>query len=66
MEGIRAGESAHTGRYDVKNDSLESSWGPFQLNRRRGLGVEFERDTAAERRRLGFGDVRDRIRNKYS
>ena len=59
MEGIRAGESAHGAQYDVKDDSLESSWGPFQLNRRSGLGVEFERDTAAQRARLGFGDVRD-------
>ena len=41
MEGIRAGESLHTNRYDVKDDAIESSWGPFQLNRRRGLGVEF-------------------------
>jgi hypothetical protein len=59
MEGIRAGESAHGTKYDVKDDSLESSWGPFQLNRRRGLGVEFERDTAAQRAKLGFGDLRD-------
>jgi hypothetical protein len=59
MEGIRAGESLHTGRYDVKDDTTESSWGPFQLNRRRGLGVEFERDTAAERAKLGLGDLRD-------
>jgi hypothetical protein len=59
MEGIRAGESAHGAKYDVKDDSLESSWGPFQLNRRRGLGVEFERDTAAQRAKLGFGDLRD-------
>lgn len=45
MNGIRAGESAHSNRYDVKDDALESSWGPFQLNRRRGMGVQFERDT---------------------
>lgn len=50
MEGIRAGESAHGSRYDVKDDALESSWGPFQLNRRRGLGVEFERDTGLDLR----------------
>src|SRR6185437_5887513 len=37
MEGIRAGESAHTSRYDIKDDARESSWGPFQLNRRSGL-----------------------------
>jgi hypothetical protein len=48
MEGIRAGESGHGKKYDVKDDSLESSWGPFQLNRRRGLGVAFERDTGLD------------------
>ncbi len=48
MEGIRAGESLHTARYDIKNDALESSWGPFQLNRRRGLGVQFEHDTGLD------------------
>lgn len=50
MEGIRAGESGHGSRYDVKDDALESSWGPFQLNRRRGLGVEFEKDTGLDLR----------------
>jgi hypothetical protein len=50
MEGIRAGESGHGGRYDVKDDALESSWGPFQLNRRRGLGVQFEKDTGLDLR----------------
>jgi hypothetical protein len=48
MQGIRAGESLHTSRYDKKDDALESSWGPFQLNRRRGLGVDFERDTGLD------------------
>lgn len=48
MEGIRAGESGHTSRYDVKDDALESSWGPFQLNRRRGLGAEFEKETGLD------------------
>ena len=48
MEGIRAGESAHGNHYDVKDDALESSWGPFQLNRRRGLGVDFERETGLD------------------
>lgn len=48
MEGIRAGESGHGSRYDKKDDALESSWGPFQLNRRRGLGVEFEKDTGLD------------------
>jgi hypothetical protein len=50
MEGIRAGESGHGGHYDVKDDALESSWGPFQLNRRRGLGVQFEKDTGLDLR----------------
>lgn len=45
MEGIRAGESGHGSKYDIKDDAQESSWGPFQLNRRRGLGVAFEKDT---------------------
>jgi hypothetical protein len=48
MESIRAGESGHGSKYDVKNDSLESSSRPFQLNRRRGLGQEFERDTGLD------------------
>lgn len=48
MEGIRAGESAHSSKYDIKDDSLESSWGPFQLNRKRGLGVEFEKATGLD------------------
>ena len=59
MYGIHAGESGHGARYDVKDDAIESSWGPFQLNRRRGLGQEFERDTAEQRRKLGLGDLRD-------
>jgi hypothetical protein len=50
MEGIRAGESLHTGRYDKKDDAIESSWGPFQLNRRRGLGVQFEKETGLDLR----------------
>jgi hypothetical protein len=45
MQGIRAGESGHGSRYDKKDDRVESSWGPFQLNRRGGLGAEFEKDT---------------------
>ena len=48
MEGIRAGESGHGSKYDIKDDALESSWGPFQLNRKRGLGVEFEKDTGLD------------------
>ena len=61
MEGIRAGESGHSRRYDVKDDALESSWGPFQLNRRSGLGVQFEKETAAERARLGVGERSPKI-----
>jgi len=48
MQGIRAGESAHTNRYDKKDDALESSWGPFQLNRANGLGVRFEKETGLD------------------
>ncbi|MCJ2053990.1 hypothetical protein [Methylobacterium sp. J-070] len=55
MQGIRAGESGHrqngnnpAGAYDKKDDALESSWGPFQLNRRRGLGVQFEKETGLD------------------
>jgi hypothetical protein len=48
MEGIRAGESSHGSNYDKKDDALESSSGPFQLNRRRGLGVQFEKETGLD------------------
>lgn len=55
MHGIRAGESGrrHNGSnpdaaYDKKDDALESSWGPFQLNRKRGLGQDFEKDTGLD------------------
>jgi hypothetical protein len=48
MEGIRAGESHRNSKYDSKDDALESSWGPFQLNRKRGLGVAFEHDTGLD------------------
>ena len=48
MQGICAGESGHGDNYDEKDDAIESSWGPFQLNRRRGLGVEFEKDTGLD------------------
>jgi|GEM_PF-6506910 len=51
MFGIHAGESAHKNRYDVKDDELESSWGPFQLNRRRGLGRQFEQETGLDVRK---------------
>ena len=48
MQGIRAGESGHKSTYDKKDDALESSWGPFQLNRRRGTGTEFEKETGLD------------------
>ncbi|SDO70164.1 hypothetical protein SAMN05216360_1411 [Methylobacterium phyllostachyos] len=48
LHGIRAGESLHTDKYDVKSDSKEDSYGPFQLNRRRGLGAEFEKETGLD------------------
>jgi N-acetylmuramoyl-L-alanine amidase len=43
INGIRAGESRRGADYDRKDDNVESSFGPFQLNRRGGLGTEFER-----------------------
>jgi hypothetical protein len=48
MQGIRAGESGHKSTYDKKDDALESSWKPFQLNRRRGTGTEFEKETGLD------------------
>ena len=48
MHGIRAGESLHTNAYDVKSDSKEDSYGPFQLNRRGGLGAVFEKETGLD------------------
>ncbi|WCS24464.1 hypothetical protein LOK46_25570 [Methylobacterium sp. NMS14P] len=58
MEGIRAGESGHRhnrgnprAAYDHNPGTRaipEDSWGPFQLNRRRGTGQEFERDTGLD------------------
>lgn len=55
MHGIRAGESGKrqngdnpAAAYDKKHDALESSWGPFQLNRRKGLGVQFEKETGLD------------------
>ncbi|AIQ91173.1 phage tail tape measure protein [Methylobacterium oryzae] len=45
LHGIRAGESGHRGNYDVKSDRVEDSYGPFQLNRRGGLGAIFEKET---------------------
>ncbi len=47
LEGIRAGESGHSGTYD-HNGKGEDSWGPMQLNRQGGLGNDFERDTGLD------------------
>ena len=62
MEGIRAGESGHGRNYDFNPGTPghpELSYGPFQLNRLRGLGVQFEQETEAERKRLGLGNLTD-------
>ena len=63
MEGIRAGESGHGGKYDVNNNPStgDLSYGPFQLNKLHpgDLGSIFERDTADERKRLGLGGLED-------
>ena len=48
LHGIRAGESLHSSRYDVKSDAKEDSYGPFQLNRRGGLGAVFEKETGLD------------------
>lgn len=50
VHGIRAGESWRDERYDKRDDARESSWGPFQLNRRHGPGVQFEKDTGLDLR----------------
>jgi hypothetical protein len=49
MEGIRAGESLHTNRYDIGDGG--DSHGPFQLDRAGGrLGAQFERETGLDSR----------------
>ena len=45
MSGIGAGESGHGSNYDTNISSREESYGPFQLNRKGGLGVDFEKQT---------------------
>ena len=45
MYGIVAGESGHGSNYDTNISSREESYGPFQLNRKGGLGVDFEKQT---------------------
>ena len=45
MYGIVAGESGHGSNYDTNISSREESYGPFQLNRKGGIGVDFEKQT---------------------
>jgi hypothetical protein len=62
MEGIRAGKSGHGSKYDFNPGTPghpELSYGPFQLNRLSGLGVEFEKETADIRKRIGLGNLTD-------
>ena len=54
-----SGESLHKDTYDKYITPREQSYRPFQLNRSGGLGAVFERETAAERKRLGLGDLTD-------
>lgn len=48
MHGIRAGESGHRADYDRNVTPREESYGPFQLNRKGGLGTVFERETGLD------------------
>ncbi|MCJ2056853.1 peptidoglycan recognition protein family protein [Methylobacterium sp. J-048] len=48
MHGIRAGESGHGAGYDRAITAREQSYGPWQLNRKGGLGTEFERETGMD------------------
>jgi hypothetical protein len=48
MYGIVAGESGHRDTYDTNITSKEASYGPFQLNRKGGLGVTFEKETGLD------------------
>ncbi len=48
MHGIRAGESGHRADYDRNVTPREESYGPFQLNRKGGLGQVFERETGLD------------------
>jgi hypothetical protein len=43
LRNIYGGESGHGAHYD-SNTNGEDSWGPFQLNRRGGLGALFEKE----------------------
>jgi len=48
MYGIVAGESGHKDTYDTNITSREESYGPFQLNRKGGLGATFEKETGLD------------------
>lgn len=48
MYGIVAGESKHGSGYDTNISSKEASYGPFQLNRKGGLGNVFEKETGLD------------------
>lgn len=50
MYGIVAGESGHGPGYDKNISSKEESYGPFQLNRKGGLGNVFEQSTGLDLR----------------
>jgi hypothetical protein len=43
LRNLYGGESGHGAHYD-SNTNGEDSWGPFQLNRRGGLGALFEKE----------------------
>ncbi|GEM_PF-5898817 len=48
LQGIRAGESGHRADYDKNITAREESYGPFQLNRKGGLGAVFEKQTGLD------------------
>lgn len=51
MQKIRWGESGHGSNYDINRGTPgkpEESYGPFQLNRHGGLGVQFEAQTGKD------------------
>lgn len=48
MYGIVHGESGHGDRYDSKIDSKEESYGPFQMNKKGGLGNDFQKATGLD------------------
>lgn len=48
MYGIVRGESGHGDHYDKKIDSVEESYGPFQMNKKGGLGNVFQNQTGLD------------------